>query len=280
MPVAPTMPPVQQTPQTGVNTTDTGSGNDYGSEWNNWMAKPSNRAAMMQFGVAMMQPIGIGQSAIGNIANAVGEGGEAANRVEQQDILRRRENSSEDLRASQADLAGARAGTQSALADARTTAADASMERALRTGEAAKTRGEISTLQARLKLQGLLQAENKSRRDNNTKNEYSNNFVPQPELNEEEYLRQNPLLAQSLGFGQGGGQGGEQPMAPAPAAPRFDQIRRSNGPGINMLKSALQNPATKDEALNRIYALAAKVDDWMSVYHEFGITPPARRPMK
>lgn len=49
--------------------------------WNQWTSKPENNAALLQFGLAMLQPRSPGQSGIGAAANAVAQGGEASGRV-------------------------------------------------------------------------------------------------------------------------------------------------------------------------------------------------------
>lgn len=52
-------------------------GGDLMSQWNAFLAKPGNMAAVMSAGLAMMQPVGVGQSTIGHIARAIGQGAEA-----------------------------------------------------------------------------------------------------------------------------------------------------------------------------------------------------------
>lgn len=48
--------------------------------WDAWSSRPENNAALMQFGIALMQPRAPGQSAIGQFGNALGEGAEASAR--------------------------------------------------------------------------------------------------------------------------------------------------------------------------------------------------------
>src|SRR5688572_16624188 len=57
-----------------------------GDRWRNWMAQPSNRAALLQFGISMMQPIGVGQSPIGHLGQAIGQGAQAQGRQQQAEI--------------------------------------------------------------------------------------------------------------------------------------------------------------------------------------------------
>lgn len=49
--------------------------------WDAWTSKPENNAALLQFGLAMLQPRAPGQSGVGAAANAVAEAGGASGRV-------------------------------------------------------------------------------------------------------------------------------------------------------------------------------------------------------
>lgn len=48
--------------------------------WDGWTSRPENNAALLQFGLAMLQPRAPGQSGVGQFANAVGQGAEASDR--------------------------------------------------------------------------------------------------------------------------------------------------------------------------------------------------------
>lgn len=48
--------------------------------WDAYTSRPENNAALLQFGIAMMQPRAPGQSGIGSVANAIGEGAQASER--------------------------------------------------------------------------------------------------------------------------------------------------------------------------------------------------------
>lgn len=48
--------------------------------WRAWVQQPQNRTALLQTGLALMQPLSLGQSPIGHIADAIGQGGEARDR--------------------------------------------------------------------------------------------------------------------------------------------------------------------------------------------------------
>lgn len=49
-------------------------------KWRSWLADPANRAALIQSGVALMQPVSIGQSPFGHLGQAIGAGAEASAR--------------------------------------------------------------------------------------------------------------------------------------------------------------------------------------------------------
>lgn len=89
--------------------------------WEQFSARPENNAALLQFGLAMLQPRAPGQSGIGQFANAVGQGAEAADRniatqqaQEQQQFLRNEKTSELALKGREA---GARELTAQAYAD-------------------------------------------------------------------------------------------------------------------------------------------------------------------
>jgi hypothetical protein len=82
---------------------------DLAGQWRNWMANDNNRAALMQFGVSMMSPMGFGQNPTGHIGQALGSVGELGSRREAEDLKRQDADSKQDLRASQAQLAESRA---------------------------------------------------------------------------------------------------------------------------------------------------------------------------
>lgn len=48
--------------------------------WDDWTARPENNAALLQFGIAMLQPHAPGQTSLGAAANALGEAGGASDR--------------------------------------------------------------------------------------------------------------------------------------------------------------------------------------------------------
>jgi hypothetical protein len=56
------------------------------NQWDSWLDRPGNRTALLQMGLQLMQPVGIGQTAGGAIAQSVGAGGEAIDRQEAADL--------------------------------------------------------------------------------------------------------------------------------------------------------------------------------------------------
>lgn len=55
-------------------------------QWDDWLNRPGNRSALLQMGLQLMQPVGIGQTAGGAIAQGIGAGGEAVARGEAEDL--------------------------------------------------------------------------------------------------------------------------------------------------------------------------------------------------
>lgn len=71
----PTQPPSQQDAQ----------GPDLASQWRQWIGDPGNKAALMQFGLALSQPVGLGQNTLGHIGQAVGQAGAASDRISEEE---------------------------------------------------------------------------------------------------------------------------------------------------------------------------------------------------
>lgn len=82
--------------------------------WEQFSAKPENNAALLQFGLAMLQPRAPGQSGIGQFANAVGQGAEASQRNV---AIQEGQNEAEFTRGIKGREAGARETTAQAYAD-------------------------------------------------------------------------------------------------------------------------------------------------------------------
>lgn len=92
-----------------------------------FMDDPRARAALLSFGLSMMQPPSFGDTFASQVGRSIGHGGEAANRVNQQgmaeealDIKHSEADSRQDLRAAQADSAISRAQTAETRASAAT----------------------------------------------------------------------------------------------------------------------------------------------------------------
>src|SRR6266404_2687356 len=58
-------------------------------QWDDWLNRPGNRTALLQMGLQLMQPVGIGQSVGGALAQGIGAGGEAVGRSEEADLKER-----------------------------------------------------------------------------------------------------------------------------------------------------------------------------------------------
>lgn len=177
---------VPQAPQGAGNTTDLAGG------WRDWINRPNNQAALMQFGIAMMQPIGIGETPLSHAASAVGSGGEAAARVTKQGLAEREASSREELRAAQAGLAGARAETAGARSDAAANRLDTARERLAFQQQNADTNQRIRALLGYQQYQ-------KGMADRNTRNALIGG-QPEPILPFEDWAAQSGLY-----FGRGGG---------------------------------------------------------------------------
>ena len=72
---------------TGQRVTDPANAS---AQWDSWMDRPGNRAALLQMGLQLMQPVAIGQTPMGHIGQAVGAGAEASTRqaaIDQKEAL-------------------------------------------------------------------------------------------------------------------------------------------------------------------------------------------------
>jgi hypothetical protein len=152
-------PPPQAAPQPGPDDTGGAPVNDLANQWSDWVSKPTNRAALAQFGIAMLQPVRQGETGMSHFANAVGYGGEAASNVQQQALKEKQVEDTSQLHAAQAELAGTRASvlpmqaeSAARTAEARAQAASAGAENAaLRTqllGENTRTLRDIQKANA------------------------------------------------------------------------------------------------------------------------------------
>lgn len=72
--IPPVLPNTQQAPAP-----------DLAGQWRSWINDPGNKAALIQTGLALAQPVALGQNALGHVAGAIGQGGEASDRVTAQE---------------------------------------------------------------------------------------------------------------------------------------------------------------------------------------------------
>jgi hypothetical protein len=89
---------------------------DLRKQWEGVLADPNGRAALMSFGLSLMQPMNFGQTPAGHFASSVGEAGSALRTIEAGDLKKQELDSKAGLREAQANLAGARAETAGARA--------------------------------------------------------------------------------------------------------------------------------------------------------------------
>lgn len=95
--------------------------------WDAWTSRPENNAALLQFGVAMMQPRAQGQTSFGQFGNALAEGAGASDRniaqqqLEEDRIAKRGDQeTTNELRRAQAGAATTNAAAYSRIADGQT----------------------------------------------------------------------------------------------------------------------------------------------------------------
>lgn len=134
------------------------AGNDVAGQWRNFLSNDNNRAALVQFGLGMMQPMDVGQSPLGQVGQAIGGVGELADRRQKLDIAQTEADSKQALRGSQAEAAEARANTAATRASAATDRFAATQENTrLRVaaqlyGQYESYRKNLTTLNERKKL--------------------------------------------------------------------------------------------------------------------------------
>lgn len=142
--------PEQAAPQAGAAPPPGVDSGGLAGAWRGFLQEPSNRAFMLQAGLAMMQPRPVGQSSLGHVANSLSQGGEAASSVQKADERRSEAESVQTARAKSTD--------------ARLMGADAALSRAASTEMNANTRSMLAErgggvtpnagLQARMRVQG------------------------------------------------------------------------------------------------------------------------------
>lgn len=98
--------------------------NDLPGQWGQWLEQPGNRQFLLQAGLALAQPTGLGQTPLGHVAQAVGEGGEALTRIDEE--ARKDEKLAETAasNAEREDVSRRRLGIQQQNANTRSRAVD------------------------------------------------------------------------------------------------------------------------------------------------------------
>jgi hypothetical protein len=206
---------------------------DLASQWKGWIENPENRTALMQFGLSMMQPIGLGQTSLGHFGQAVGEGGEAVDRRRKMELLEEEAGSRQDLRSAQAQSAESRAGVAAERARLAETSADVArgrlgvakerleLDRERETGR--MKRGGLSNA---VRLQGQYRQYLSDVEKRNTQADLLGGQKTTP-LSYQEWIKQNPSLSPP--------QPEEEvdpdevaPAVEAPPAPRNPAERKAN----------------------------------------------------
>ena len=75
------------------------------SQWNSFLSKPEGQAALLSFGINMLQPPSFGDNPLAQAGRALGHAGQTVGNIEAMDIKKQEASSKEDLRAAQADKA-------------------------------------------------------------------------------------------------------------------------------------------------------------------------------
>lgn len=185
----PLTPPLGQSLQEGRTQSAPPPGFNPGNlvdSWNKWVDKPNNRAALMQFGIAMLQPVGMGETGTSHFANAIGAAGQAHQNVTKE--------------AEEAEKSSTEAELRTSRAAAAETSANAAETRALYAGENAALRKQTSEA---TNLARSLQAQASAREKYE---KYVNDPLrdpTQPPMSYEDFLRL-PENVPLLGAGAGG----------------------------------------------------------------------------
>ena len=235
--------------------------------WNSWIDRPGNRAAMMQFGIAMLQPMQPGENWLSHGANALGYGGEAEARVAQQ-------QQHEDLLESQARLRESQAGAAQTRAEAAQTAAAAREQSAgftlERVGMAQQQRGLQNLFSAQAGYQKAKSDYEKQELDPLNPSKSGQPFPDFETWMHSTYPGIDPRTGAGIGVGQGGAPSGA-PRAPQDQTvkPKFDTLRSDPKYGT-LIGRMLQNPDPKAKAA--VFSkLAPFISDAPQVAKQYGI---------
>lgn len=216
MPNSPFDPTPQATPQEGPDNT---GGTDVGGladKWRGWVAKPSNRAALMQFGVAMLQPIQQGETGSSRFANALGSGGEASERVTNQAQKEKASEDTSQLRESNANLASERASHVGQTAELRAQNAGAVLD--LKRQGLQMQQDRLQNVQQQGQTLNSIRLSNAYQnyvRDTTKQNSDPLNESPQPVMDFDTWQQANgvkPAAGAAVGAPMAGGQGTKPPL--------------------------------------------------------------------
>ena len=196
-------------------------------KWRGWLGAPQNRAALLQTGLSLMQPVQVGQSQFGHVASALGQGLGAAGRAEariageakeQAKLERELEGENLDREIKRSGLELDRQNTQSLIADRQAGRADARTRLGLAQEESKlgreKTALEIENVKkggGGLTLDKMFGAA-KDIVETST-------LTNQPiETTTQQYLESVKQLQAGMGGGQSGQSGGGTPPPSAPTS--------------------------------------------------------------
>jgi hypothetical protein len=231
-------PPPQAAPQPGPDDTGGAPVNDLAGQWSDWIGKPANRAALAQFGIAMLQPVRQGETGTSHFANAVGYGGEAANTVNSEALKEKQVNDTSELKAAQANLAQEKATAVPQLAAAQAQTAEARTE-------AAGERAQANVLRTQ-----QVGEQTKTLRDIQKANAYQN-YVRDTTKTNSDPLNPTPTPVMDRATWEQ-----SQGLSPSPQVPGGAPLQP--GPGV---KPKLNDVITKNPtAWNQIKTLAASGD--------------------
>lgn len=79
-------------------------------QWNTFLAKPEGQAALLSFGINLMQPPSFGDNPVAQVGRALGHAGETVGNIEKMDIAQEEAASKQNAREAAANLAEAKAG--------------------------------------------------------------------------------------------------------------------------------------------------------------------------
>lgn len=159
-----------------------------------FMDDPRARSALLSFGLSLMQPPSFGDNPVAQIGRAVGAGGEAAGRVQNQALKEQELASKEDLRAAQGDASVARA----AAAEARAGTAGARLDTAsanlgLRQ-QALNDAMSRANLTARIRLSNMYQKYVQDVTERNNDITRPKGSAPEQILPMDQWVQANPAL--------------------------------------------------------------------------------------